>query len=185
MKTKYGCNFILMAVCIFSCLKASPPNICSWVQVLVCSDGAGEEETGPPLEGTGCGGAGTHWCRAGRCVPVQGTRWADWQAGPCRSPAAGPTLTNSADCRSGCLQHGTGARLLSRSCLALPGWQADCAGPRLATALCGDTAICHTRAGGRGRTSPAHWAAATCARVAGKRCRDNIHVDHCGCGHCL
>ena len=36
---------------------------------------------GPPLEGTSCGGEGTHWCKNGECVPVQPAKWGGWKAG--------------------------------------------------------------------------------------------------------
>ena len=79
---------------------------------------------GPPLEGTSCGGEGTHWCREGACVPVQVTghskdditsppvspvqaaRWSGWEAG---------------DCSSGCLEDSVGARTSTRHCLVLRG----------------------------------------------------------------
>ena len=38
------------------------PGLCDQ---LLCTDGVQVESTGPPLEGTSCGGKGTHWCREG------------------------------------------------------------------------------------------------------------------------
>ena len=80
-------------------------NIC---QALLCTDGAAIEATGPPLEGTSCGGQGTHWCKEGNCVPVQPTRWSGWREGVCRS---------------GCLVHSTGYREMTRTCLVLQGYE--------------------------------------------------------------
>ena len=69
-------------------------------QTLKCSDGKAVVETGPPLEGTSCGGAGTAWCRAGLCVPVQGASWGRWRPG---------------SCRSACVKHSMGVRSFART----------------------------------------------------------------------
>ena len=84
-------------------------NIC---QSLLCTDGEAKEptHTGPPLEGTSCGGEGTHWCKEGRCVPVQPARWSGWREGVCRS---------------GCLVHSTGYKDITRTCMVLEGYEGE------------------------------------------------------------
>ena len=87
--------------------EKSDESIC---QSLLCSDGESVEATGPPLEGTSCGGTGTHWCKEGSCVLVEPTRWSGWREGLCRS---------------GCLVHSTGYKEISRSCLVLEGYEGE------------------------------------------------------------
>ena len=102
-------------------------------QSLQCSDGEAVVETGPPLEGTSCGGDGTQWCRAGQCVPVQGARWGGWRPG---------------HCQSACVKHSMGVRLNTRDCVVLPGHEAgdlQCQGIQQYLSLCDDVAICGTR----------------------------------------
>ena len=44
--------------------KANPENDPFICENLKCKQGDEEVNTGPPLEGTACGGQGTQWCRA-------------------------------------------------------------------------------------------------------------------------
>ena len=99
---------------------------------LECSDGQEVVQTGPPLEGTSCGGAGTHWCRAGQCTPVQGARWGGWRRG---------------QCRSACVKHSMGVRTHTRDCLVLPGHETghQCSGVDQYISLCDDVALCGAR----------------------------------------
>ena len=59
---------------------------------------------GPPLEGTSCGGQGTHWCKGGSCVPITPFKWGGWNEGVCRSA---------------CLANSVGYRENTRQCLIL------------------------------------------------------------------
>ena len=77
------------------------PTLCQHLQ---CTDGQKTESTGPPLEGTSCGGDGTHWCREGTCVPVQPAKWGGWQEGLCQSA---------------CVAESVGYRENTRQCLIL------------------------------------------------------------------
>ena len=45
--------------------KANPENDPFICENLKCKQGDEEVNTGPPLEGTACGGQGTQWCRGG------------------------------------------------------------------------------------------------------------------------
>lgn len=132
---------------------ANPENDPLLCENLVCKQGEEEVNTGPPLEGTACGGEGTRWCRSGECVEVQGSRWSHWRSGPCSSA---------------CTQRGTGARKLFRTCLTLPGYpETNCAdGPDFDVALCEDTALCGSRRSYGGRRTRAQLATLLCEQQA-------------------
>ena len=120
---------------------------------LICKQGDQRVNTGPPLEGTACGGEGTQWCRSGECVEVQGSHWSHWRSGPCRSA---------------CTKRGTGARELFRTCLTLPGFpETDCGdGPDFDVALCGDTDLCGSPTAYGGRRTRAQLATLLCEQQA-------------------
>jgi len=121
-------------------------------QNLVCQHENDIQSTGPPLEGTSCGGEGTHWCRSGTCVPVQPFRWSPWRSGPCVSA---------------CTRDGTGTRKLTRQCLRLPGYEDQDCGDESeeAVLLCQDTQLCGVRRTG-GRRTRAQLATLLCEQQA-------------------
>ena len=122
---------------------------------------------GPPLEGTSCGGEGTHWCREGACVPVQVTGHSkdDLTTSPpvCAGGAVervgggGLQLWVSGGQRGGQDQHQTLPR--AQGVTLTPAWQwlqletpvaryedtASCVGSSSSVSLCDDLAICGTR----------------------------------------
>ena len=133
--------------------KANPENDPFICENLKCKQGDEEVNTGPPLEGTACGGQGTQWCRGGECVEVQGSHWSLWRSGPCSSA---------------CTRRGTGARELSRTCLTLPGYEeTSCPeAPDFDVALCEDTALCGSRTVYGGRRTRAQLATLLCEQQA-------------------
>ena len=123
-------------------------------QVLVCTDGDKSEKTGPPLEGTACGGQGTHWCKGGECLPLELAKWGGWQQGLCQSA---------------CIADSVGFRVNTRQCLVLDGYNEDehqCVGIDHYVSLCEDMAICGTRSCGRQRTTRAQYATQQCRQQA-------------------
>ena len=123
--------------------------------------------TGSPLEGTSCGGEGTHWCKEGRCVPVQPTRWSGWREGVCRS---------------GCLVHSMGYKDITRTCMVLEGYEGEtCTGQdrwekeKVCLVihdlwrwieLCEDASICGVRSCADTRQTRTQQATAKCTDLA-------------------
>ena len=119
-------------------------------QALLCTDGERTEATGPPLEGTACGGQGTHWCKGGDCVPIEPTKWGGWQQGLCESA---------------CIADSVGFRVNKRQCLVLEGYDEDrhqCLGIDQYVSLCEDMVICGTRSCGGQRQTKNQYATQQC-----------------------
>ncbi|XP_045102355.1 A disintegrin and metalloproteinase with thrombospondin motifs adt-1-like isoform X1 [Portunus trituberculatus] len=90
---------------------------------------------GPALEGTYCGEK--KWCRGGECVP-----WG--KEGPKEVVAGGWGAWEHGECRSGCVEGGTGYQLSRRKCNtpAPVNSVAGCLGTETKRSLCNDVKVC-------------------------------------------
>lgn len=126
-------------------------NVC---KSLYCTDGDKTEATGPPLEGTACGGQGTHWCKGGECLPIELAKWGAWEQGLCQSA---------------CIADSVGFRVNTRQCLVLDGYDEDehqCVGIDHYVSLCEDLALCGTRSCGQQRMARVEYATQQCREQA-------------------